>query len=220
MSKKINALVAAAAVGVVFIAVSSATLLGKSEEKPQLQNETDPRQAALASEHSPTLGAPDAGVHIVEFIDPACETCALFYPMVKQWVAEVPGEIRLSMRHIPFHSGADYVVRILEASRNQDKYWETLEALLTSQQQWTRHHRVLRDRIETAIAGVGLDMDKLLADMNSVEVMARMEQDKKDAQLLKVTATPEYFVNGRPLPRFGARELAILVREELEKNSR
>ena len=219
MNKKISVFVAAAAVGVSSVAVLAATLLAKSDDELPLQNAADPRQAALASEHSPTLGEPDAKVHIVEFIDPACETCAMFYPMVKEWMAGVPGEIRLSMRHIPFHSGADYAVRVLEASRNQGKYWETLEALLQSQQQWTRHHQVLRDKIEPAIAGVGLDMDKLRADMNSVEVMARMERDKKDAQLLKVTATPEYFVNGRPLPRFGARELANLVRQELQKNS-
>ena len=73
---------------------------------------------------------PGAKVHIVEFLDPACETCALFFPMVKQWMAEVPGDIRLSVRHVAFHSGADYAVRILEASRKQDKYWQTLEALL------------------------------------------------------------------------------------------
>lgn len=220
MNRNTNVLIAVAAVGLLGVAALAATLLGKSEDVQPAQDASNPREAALASEHSPTLGPSDAKVHIVEFIDPACETCAMFYPMVKQWMAEVPGDIRLSMRHIPFHSGADYAVRILEASRKQDKYWETLEALLQSQQQWTQHHQVLPDKIEPAIASVGLDMDKLRADMNSVEVMARMEQDKKDAQLLKVTATPEYFVNGRPLPRFGAQELAILVREELAKNSR
>ena len=57
-----------------------------------------------------TLGDPDAKVHIVEFLDPACETCALFYPMVKKWMSEVPGQIRLSVRHVAFHSGAEYAV--------------------------------------------------------------------------------------------------------------
>jgi hypothetical protein len=44
-----------------------------------------------------------------------------------------------------------------------------------------------------------------------------MEQDKNDAVTLKVSKTPEYFVNGRPLPSFGPQQLADLVREELEK---
>ena len=60
-------------------------------------------------------------------------------------------------------------------------------------------------------------MEQLQADMNSMEVMVRMEQDKKDAILLQVAKTPDYFVNGRPLPSFGRQQLADLVREELDK---
>ena len=207
----------AAAVGVLVIAVVAATFLYKSDDIQSSQVEVTARQAALASEHSPALGDAGAKVHIVEFLDPACGTCALFFPMVKQWLAEVPGEIRLSVRHVAFHTGSDYAVKTLEASRKQDKYWETLEALLASQNQWVQNHIVQPDRIGPAIAGVGLNMEQLTADMNSMEVMLRIEQDKKDSILLKVSATPEYFVNGRPLLKFGQEQLANLVREELRK---
>jgi protein-disulfide isomerase len=177
----------------------------------------DVRQAALASEHSPTVGDAGAKVHIVEFLDPACGTCALFYPMVKGWMAEVPGDIRLSIRHVPFHDGVDYVVKILEASRNQDKYWETLETLLATQQRWVQNHVVQPDQVLPAIASVGLDVEQLEADMNSPEALQRMEKDVADSKVLKVVATPEYFVNGRQLPSFGQEQLANLVREELQK---
>jgi len=202
---------------VLVIALVAATLIYLGNDTQPAGGEDAARQAALASEHSPTLGDANAKVHIVEFLDPACETCALFFPMVKNWMKEVPGQIRLSVRHVAFHEGSDYAVRILEASRKQDKYWETLEALLASQQQWTQHHTVQPEKIGPAIAGVGLDMEQLLADMNSMDVLTRMEQDKKDSIFLKVSATPEYFVNGRPLPSFGQQQLANLVREELEK---
>ncbi len=33
-------------------------------------------------EHSQTLGSHDAKVYLVEFMDPACETCAAFSPFV------------------------------------------------------------------------------------------------------------------------------------------
>ena len=175
------------------------------------------RQAALASEHAPTLGDPDAKVHIVEYLDPACGTCAVFYPMVKRWMAEAPDKLRLSVRHIAFHRGADFAVKALEASRNQDKYWETLEALLRSQQSWVTNHVVQQDRVIPAIADVGLDIDRLLADMRSAEVLERIERDKQDAITLEISATPTYFVNGRPLPSFGQQQLLDLVRDELDK---
>ena len=198
-------------------ALAAAILLAGCGDRGSSPAGDDARQAALASEHSPTLGDAGAKVHIVEFLDPACGTCALFYPMVKGWMAEVPGEIRLSIRHVPFHDGVDYVVKILEASRNQDKYWETLERLLATQQQWVQNHVVQPDRVLPAIASVGLDIEKLETDMNSPEVLERMEKDLQDSKLLKVVATPEYFVNGRPLPSFGQEQLANLVREELQK---
>ena len=190
------------------------------KEQPQPKPEQDlgaTVRAALTGEGAPTLGDPNAKVHVVEFLDPACETCALFFPLVKNWMTEVPGQIRLTVRHVAFHEGADYAVKVLEASRNQGKYWETLEALLGAQSQWTQHHKVFPERIGPAIAGVGLDMDKLQADMNSMAVLQRFEQDKRDAITLKIRQTPTYFVNGRPLPSFGAQQLADLVREELEK---
>ena len=209
--------IVALSAAVLVVALVAATLLYQGNDTQPVQNDDMARLAALASDHSPTLGDASAKVHIVEFLDPACETCALFFPMVKNWMKEVPGQIRLSVRHVAFHEGSDYAVRVLEASRKQNKYWETLETLLATQQQWTQHHTVQPENIGPAIASVGLDMEQLRADMNSMDVLARMEQDKKDSIFLKVSATPEYFVNGRPLPRFGQQQLANLVREELEK---
>ena len=198
-------------------AAMAAMLLSGCGDKQSSQGGAQAREAALASEHAPTIGDPGAKVHIVEFLDPACGTCAMFYPMVKGWMAEVPGEIRLTVRHVPFHDGVEYVVRILEASRNQDKYWQTLETLLATQRQWVDNHVVQPDRVLPAIASVGLDVAQLEADMSSAEVQARMDKDLQDSKVLKVVATPEYFVNGRQLPSFGQEQLANLVREELQK---
>jgi len=42
-------------------------------------------------------------------------------------------------------------------------------------------------------------------------------RDLADAKTMNVTMTPEYFVNGRPLPQFGFEELKKLVDDELAK---
>ncbi len=202
-------------VGVVVVAIVAAISMQEEEQPPSLDDILAAHDAALASEHAPMAGDPNAKVHIVEFLDPACETCATFYPLVKGWMDQLPGQIRLSVRHVPFHTGADYAVQVLEASRKQGKYWQTLETLLASQEQWTRNHIVVQEMVVPAIANVGLDMDQLEADMNSIDVMRNMEQDRKDAVFLRISKTPTYFVNGRPLPSFGAQQLADLIREEL-----
>jgi len=214
-SSRRGAVIGAVAALLVFV-VAGAFLFKDKGTRPA-QTAAAASQAALASEHSPTVGDASAKVHVVEFLDPACETCAVFYPMVKQWMAENPGRIRLSVRHIPFHEGSEYVVRLLEASRNQDKYWQTLETLLASQSQWTSHHTVDPELAWQAIAGLGLNVEQLKADMDSADVAQRMQRDRDDAMALKVTATPEYFVNGRSLPSFGQQQLETLVREELQR---
>ncbi len=172
----------------------------------------------LVRPHSPTLGRPDARVTVVEFLDPACETCALFYPEVKRMLAAEPDRLRLVMRHVPFHPGSDAVVAMLEAAREQGKYWETLEALLRSQDRWVQNHRAQPDAAMAVAEGVpGLDMARLRADAQRPDLRERTAQDLADAKALRVTKTPEYFVNGTPLPKFGLDELRRLVDAALRK---
>jgi len=167
---------------------------------------------------SPSLGPVDARVTIVEFLDPACETCALFYPEVKRMLGANPGRIRLVTRHVAFHPGSDAVVAMLDAAQLQGRYWETLEALLRAQDVWVQNHRVQADAAMGVVAGVpGIDVARLKADVQRPEVRERGAQDLADAQALKVLKTPEYFVNGKPLPSFGLEQLRGMVDAALRK---
>ena len=199
------------------LAFVAATLFYRSQQAQSSQLAAAKNQPALASAQSPSFGKPGAQVHIVEFFDPACETCALFFPHVKQLMSANPDRIRLSLRHVPFHPGSDQVVRILEAARNQDKYLPVLEALYAAQDRWVVKHVVQQDRVWASLGGVGLDLERLRKDMNAPELAQRMAQDMADARVLGVTKTPEFFVNGRPMPRFGLDEFRNLVSEELRR---
>ena len=200
---------AASAAAILLVVAAGVFLYGQSSSPAS--------RPGLAAPHAPTVGDPGAKVHIVEFLDPACETCATFYPLMKRMLADNPGKIRLSIRHVPFHQGSEYVVALLEASREQDKYWQTLETLLAKQDQWTIDHAVHPERVPPLLAGVGLDFDRLAADMKAPKVEQRMALDRLDAAQLKVTKTPEYFVNGRQMPTFGRQQLERLVRDELKR---
>jgi len=175
---------------------------------------------ALTRLHSPTLGNADAKVHIVEFLDPACGTCAQFSPFVKDLMAANPGRIRLTVRYAPLHQGSDQVVKVLEAARKQGKFWQALEALFATQRQWVQNHVASAQLAWNSLAGLGLDLDRVRADMNAPEVTRIVEQDIADTRTLNVTQTPEFFVNGRAMPSFGAEQLKDLVDEEIAKGYR
>lgn len=168
-------------------------------------------------DHSPTLGSDDAKVFIVEFMDPACETCAAFEPFIKQAMAANPGKIKLVLRYAPFHDGADNFVKILEAARLQGKYWETLDAMFKTQHIWASHHNYQPQRLWEVLPRVGLDIEQIKKDMHSPAIAKIIEQDMADVKALNVQKTPGYFVNGKPLQQFGYRQLAQLIQSELDR---
>lgn len=194
------------------------TLLLKSEKAPP--EPTARNSANLVRMHSPTLGNADAPVVIVEFLDPACETCKSFYPVVKKMIADNPGRIRLVLRYAPFHKGSDKVVAMLEGARKQGKFWPALEALLATQADWAPHHTAQPDLAWRHLEGLGLDLAQVRADMVSPGVAQVIAQDLADSRALDVTMTPEFFVNGQPLPSFGYEQLRKQVDAALAASRR
>ena len=174
--------------------------------------------ATFVRDHSQTLGSDDAKVYLVEFMDPACETCAAFTPFVKQMMKANPGKIKLVLRYAPFHDGADYFVTILEAAKKQGKYWETLDVMYNSQPYWASHSNPQPQKIWNFLPAAGLDIEQIRKDMNDPAIAKLIEQDIADAKTLNVRKTPGFFVNGKPLQTFGYRQLQELVQSELSAN--
>ena len=166
-------------------------------------------------DHSPTLGSDDAKVYLVEFMDPACETCAAFAPFVKKIMNANPGKIKLVLRYAPFHDGADNFVKIVEAARMQGKYWETLDVMFKSQNIWASHGNWQPEKLWDVLPKAGVDIEQIRKDMHSPEIAKIIEQDMADVKALNVQKTPGYFVNGKPLQTFGYKQLYELIQSEL-----
>ena len=195
-----------------------AALYYKSEKSDAAAQAYQRDKSTFIRANAPTRGSPAAKVDIVEFFDPACDTCKAFSPFVRDLMAAHPDKIRLYARYAPFHEGSDYVVKILEAAHRQGKFWETLDALFAAQSSWSPNHRADPNLVWNYIDGVGLDMGRLRQDMNSPEIEKIIQQDIADAKALNVTATPEFFVNGKPLPSFGYDQLKKLVEDAVDSS--
>ncbi|MEZ4271233.1 MAG: thioredoxin domain-containing protein [Myxococcota bacterium] len=167
--------------------------------------------------HSRSLGPTDAKVTIVEFLDPECEACRAMYPIVKRLLAQYEGRVRLVVRYMPFHPNSVYAAGVLEAAGEQGRYWEMLETLFQYQPQWGSHHAPRPDLIPSYAEQIGLDMQALETAVNAGAHKGLVEIDAADGRALGVTATPAFFVNGRPLGRLGYEPLRALIDEELSK---
>lgn len=167
---------------------------------------------------APMKGNPDAKVTIVEFLDPACETCRVFYPIVNQLVKKYPDKLKVVIRYAPLHKDSDKVVRLLEAAHLQGKFWPALELLFDKQRQWTHHHVAQPQIAKDLISTLDIDQNRLIQDSYGKKVTDALNADLTDGKKLKVKATPEFFVNGRQMPTFGYKQLMKLIEEEMAKN--
>ena len=187
------------------------------------QNPSEPPAAPAVDEgtplvrpYAPIMGEESAPVTIVEFFDPACEACRAFHPVVKSILDEHAGQVRVVLRYAAFHDGSDEAVKILEAARRQEVFEPVLEALLEVQPQWANHGAPRLDLAWDAAAAAGLDVTAARAAIDDPEIVRRLEQENADVQAVGVKQTPTFFVDGRPLLRFGADELREMVRLQVE----
>jgi len=207
-----------AAIVLLFSIFATATYFYNSQKADDANANAQKNNSVLERDYSPTLGDKNAKVTIVEFFDPACGTCKAFSPFLKELMDAYPGKIRLVLRYLPLHQGSDEVVKMLEAARQQGKFWEVLDAAYETQSGWTSHHVVQPDEFRRMLTYTTLDTEKAEQDAKSPEIAQRIQQDIADAGKLKVNKTPGFFVNGKPLVNFGLQPFLDLVESEFRKH--
>jgi len=213
---KRQTVVAIAGVGLL-LAFAAATQLYSSREADRIESLVTAEDSPLERPHSQSKGPADAKVVLVEFFDPACETCRAFDPYVKTLLAEHPTRVRLVLRYAPFHQGSDTMVKILEAAALQGRFWETLQLMYDTQPQWASHHNPQPEKMWEFLPRAGVDVERARRDAADPKLLKLLEQELADIQTLGVRKTPQFFVNGKPLVSFGYQQLKSLLETEVAK---
>jgi len=170
----------------------------------------------LVPDYAVRKGSPSAAVTVVEFLDPECESCRRFNPYLHSIMNDYDGKIQLVVRYAAFHANSSFAIKILEAARKQDKYWQALEILFQHQPEWGDHHNPRPELIWTFLPRMNIDVEKLKRDMEDPKIVEIIEQDAKDGQALGVKATPTFFVNGKMVQEFGPHHLRAAIDEALK----
>ncbi len=210
-----NKKVVLASIVILFVAFLGGAYFYKSNQSKKIETMSKEQALLFQRPYSLVIGNEDAKVQLVEFLDPACGTCALFYPKVKELMKKHEGKIKLVVRYAPFHQNSNYAVKMLEGAREQNKFSETLELMFASQRYWTNNHVVEPQLLWRILPKAGLDMEKLNEFMNSSKADEIIKQDLADIQKLGIDKTPSFFVNGKPLQVFGWDNLVKLVESQL-----
>ena len=176
-------------------------------------------EVPLIRPHSPVIGSSDAPVTIVEFFDPACESCRAFHPIVKEILSKFQGKVRVVFRYAALHPQSEEAIRVLETARIQDKFEAVLERLLETQPKWAPHGRP-GEPVWSLLEGTGMDIERARRDANLPAIGAILNQDMADVIAVGIRGTPTFFVNGKQLKDFGAQQLHDLVKSEVELSER
>ncbi len=138
-------------------------------------------------------GPPDAPLELVMYGDFQCPFCTAAQPILRRVRDRLDGRLRFAFRHYPLrsvHPDAERAAQASEAAAAQGAFWPMHDAL------YALRGRLGPDDVVAAAAGLGLDADRVRAELESGAHAARVQADVESGDAGGVAGTPTFFVNG------------------------
>jgi protein-disulfide isomerase len=176
--------------------------LGWSTTRPSVDvSQIDPSLPALKAEGY-VLGSPTAPVEVIEFADFECPGCGQYATITEPDVRTTlvnTGKIRI--RYIdfplPMHKNTWDASLAAACANEQGKFWEMHDALFANQDRWNGEATGRpRGPIADLAKGIGLDMTKYGACMDSDRYRAKIQSHLAEAERRQIQSTPTFVFNG------------------------
>ena len=155
-------------------------------------------------------GERGAPLQLVMFGDFQCPYCLGAQSVLRRVRERLGDRLVFGFRHLPIperHPLAPLAAEASEAAAAQGRFWDYHDALYANQP------RLSRETIFEVARELGLDAERLEAEIDSEAYRDRMARDFASAEASGATGTPTFFVNGKRF--FGAYDAGSLV-EALE----
>ena len=184
-------------------------------QRRQAEAEAARQQAAIAENRSellkdpasPVGGNPDGDVTLVEFFDYRCAYCRRVVSSMRALLDE-DRDLRVVFKELPvLGPDSERAARAALASRRQGGYVPFHFALMAAED-------LSLQGIRAAAEAVGLDPDRLEADMSAPEVNAAIQANYALANELGIEGTPAFVIGTQLIPGAVDRaRLEQLIRE-------
>jgi protein-disulfide isomerase len=193
----------------------------------EVTKELEKRQAAMqADEHKKVIvekkatifnaptdfvyGNPKGNITVVEFFDYNCGWCKKAVDELGKLTAADPN-VRVVFKELPiFGENSTAAAKAAMASVRQGKYWDFHVALMKEKQ-------VTKENVFAIAAKVGLNVEKLKADMADPAFEAALKENNAIAQALGIEGTPGFIVDTKVnvgfIPAEGIKGLIAEVRK-------
>jgi protein-disulfide isomerase len=144
----------------------------------------------------PVAGNAGGDISIVEYFDYQCPYCRKVEPELRQVVHE-DGKVRLVWKDWPILGPMSVTAaRMAQASKYQDKFVEAHDALIAI------NAKLTEPRIREALAGGGVDIDRLDRDLASNEsaISTTLTRNNDQATAFEFRGTPAFIVGKFRVP--------------------
>jgi protein-disulfide isomerase len=139
-------------------------------------------------------GPAGAELELVMYADFQCPYCAAAHPIVARVREQLGQRLRYAFRHFPLHDvhpDAQLAAEAAEAAAAQGSFWPMYDRL------YMARGYLGRDALLAYADGLGLDRERVAAELDSGAHAKRVERDLASGRESGVTGTPAFFANGR-----------------------
>lgn len=144
-------------------------------------------------------GRPSASVTLVEYGDYQCSHCAAAHPIIKKLLKDLGSDLLFVFRNFPLqesHPNAMIAAQAAEAAALQDKFWEMHDLIYEHQDELDQ------DNLIYFAETLDLNVPKFSNDMNSQNVISKIENDFESGVRSGVNGTPTLFINDQRVDNY------------------
>jgi len=188
------------------VAVIGIGALGYVASRPKTTARTiDPNLPALKAEGY-LIGSPSAPLEVIEFADFECPSCGQFATLTEPDVRSKlvnTGKIRVRFMDfpLPMHKNTWDASLAAACANDQGKFWQMHDALFQNQDKWNGEETSRpRPIIANLAQGIGLDMAKYNACMDSEAHRAQIQATLLEAERRQVNSTPTFVIGDKLVP--------------------
>ena len=157
------------------------------------------KETADTKETGHVLGPADSPVTLEEFGDFQCPPCGKLSEPINE--LQKKHNLRVVFREfpLPMHSHAREAACAAEAAGLQGQFWQMHDLLFREQQVWSNSPDARA--LFSAYAGMlQLDLERFKRDIDSPEVLQRVQMDQQRGASIGVKTTPTIFLNNQAVP--------------------
>lgn len=168
------------------------------------------------AENDHIRGRNDNPVSIVVYADFQCPACATEHESMTQVWPDIRDKAFLVFRHFPItttHPHSWTASLYAEAAARQGRFWEMHDSLFATQSLWSTLPEA-ESEFDAYALELNLDLERLHADIESDDVIAKVRNDQRGGNSAGVRGTPAVFINGRQIARPTRDRIREVVEEE------